>query len=293
MNKKNRQNQYKKDTKIPSPAGRGLNLYQNIFTIARIPALICLFSIAALFSYDVVVQSPFFIIKNVTISGDHKVKKQDILALAGLTAPVNIFQVNLSAMEKRITSHPWIAAASVDRSLFSSLAVSIVEQEPLAIVSFENLPDILINTRGIPFTEYDPGQDHIATTLPVITGLDLIHTQNQFQFDGPLFNAVLDLLLGQRPDTIVSINGDPFMGITIQVPDVFNRPLPAEGRLMPIGLGFGNYEKKLIKARKISQYITANIPGKTICAMDLFDIDTVFVKTTDMDVLHANIKKGV
>jgi hypothetical protein len=292
MTKKTKQNHYKKDTKIPIPTGREQDLYQKIFNIARIPALICLFSLAAIFSHDVVVQSPLFIIKDVTISGNHKVKKQDILALAGLTAPANIFQVNLSAMEKRITSHPWIATASVNRSLFSSLAVSIVEQEPLAIVCIENLPDILINTRGIAFTEYDPGQDH-GVTLPVITGLDLMHTQNRFQFEGPLFNAVIDLLLGDSPDTIVSINGDPFTGITIQVPDVFNRPLPAEDRLMPIGLGFGNYPKKLIKARKISQYITANIPGKTICSMDLFDIDTVFVKTADMDVLQANIEKGV
>ncbi|MCF8092648.1 MAG: TetR family transcriptional regulator, partial [Desulfotignum sp.] len=154
------------------------------------------------------------------------------------------------------------------------------------------LPDILINTQGVAFKEYDPDQDQIHA-LPVITGLNLTFSNNRHHFKGPLFNSVFDLLHGEYADTIISINGDENTGITIQVPDIFNQKPMAKNQHVPIRLGFDNYGKKLIRARQISQYIFANIPGKTICAMDLFDIDTVFIKTADMDALHTYIEKGV
>lgn len=254
--------------------------------------MICILSLAAIFAHDVVVQSPFFMVKEITISGDDRATKQEILALAGLSEPANIFQVNLFTMEKRIVSHPWIAAASVHRSLFSTVTIAIVEQHPLAIVRIENLPDMLINAQGVPFKAFDPVQDR-DVSLPVITGLDLTRTQNISHFEGPLFDVVLDLLHGRLDDTILSIEADGLTGITIQVPDRFNPHSGAENRFLSICLGFDNYDSKLIRARQISQYIFANIPGKNIRAIDLFDINTVFVKTQDMDDLHSKIEKGV
>ncbi len=290
MNEKVRENRYKKIPDNPGPVKKASR--QKVLKIAALPVLICLVSIAAVFAHDAVVQSPFFTIQKVTVTGDHRIKKQEILTLAGLEKPANFFQVNLSAMEKKITAHPWVAAASVRRSLFFTLAVSIIEEEPLAVVCIENVSDILINTQGKPFKEYDPDQDHLLK-LPVITGLDLTETQDQYQFQGPLFNCILDLLQGQFPQPIISIQGDEHTGLTIHVPDIFNRDPISRNTLIPLHLGFDEYRKKLIKARKISRYITANIPGKTICAMDLFDIDHVFVKTADMDTLHSNLEKGV
>ncbi len=290
MNEKGRQNRYKK--KSDSPGFMQKTNRQQLLKIAALPVLVCVLSIAAIFAHDVVVQSPFFSIKKVAVSGENRLKRKEILVLAGLEAPANFFGVNLFAMEKKIAAHPWIAAATVRRSLFFTLDVSIVEEEPLAIVCIENLSDVLINTQGKPFKEYDPDQDKMLQ-LPVITGVDLTLAEDRYLFQGPLFNSILDLLHKQIPHTIVSIEGDEHMGITIEVPDVFNQVPMTENSLIPLHLGFDDYQKKLIKARKISRYIIANIPGKTICAMDLFDIDTVFVKTADMDTLPSNLEKGV
>ncbi|MFO7910610.1 MAG: FtsQ-type POTRA domain-containing protein [Desulfotignum sp.] len=289
MNEKVRQNRYKKHPDNPGFMKTGR---QQFFKIAALPVLVCILSIAAVFAHDMVVQSPFFAVKKIAVSGENRVSKDEILALAGLEAPANFFGVNLFAMEKKIAAHPWIAAAAVHRSLFFTLEVSIVEEEPLAIVCIENLSDMLINTQGKPFKEYDPDQDNVLQ-LPVITGLDLTLIEDRYLFQGPLFNSILDLLHKPIPHTIVSIKGDEHTGITIQVPDVFNQAPMTEYSLIPLHLGFDDYQKKLIKARKISRYITANIPGRTICAMDLYDIDNVFVKTAEMDTLHRNIEKGV
>ncbi len=291
MNDAVKPNRYKKETDASRPRARHA-VYQTIYRLARPAAVICILSLAAIYAHDAVVQSPFFMVREISISGNQRAQKQEILALAGLCEPANIFQVNRFTMEKRIASHPWIAAASVRRSLFSTVTIAIVEQDPLAIVRIENLPDMLINAQGVPFKEFDPAQDR-EISLPVITGLDLTHTQNISHFEGPLFDAVLDILHRHLDDTLLSIEADGLTGITIQIPDRFNLHPSAENRILTISLGFDNFDRKLIRARQISQYIFANIPGKSICAMDLFDIDTVFVKTADLDDLHPNIKKGV
>jgi hypothetical protein len=291
MNDEVKPNQYKKKTDF-SRFWTGHGVSHTFLRLARFAAVICILSLAAIYAHDVVVQSPFFMIREVSVFGNHRTEKQEILALAGLSEPANIFEVNLFTMGKRINSHPWIATASVHRSLFSTLTITIVEQQPLAIVRIENLPDMLINAQGVPFKEFDPVRDR-DVSLPVITGLDLTHTENISHFEGPLFDAVLDLLHGHPDNRILSIEADGLTGITIQIPDRFSQFPGAENQVLPVCLGFDNYNKKLIRARQISQYIFANIPGKTICAIDLFDIDTVFVKTKDMDDLHANIEKGV
>ncbi len=291
MNEKHLPNRYKEPADTPEPeetAGKS-----SFFSSLLKPVLlICIFSVSAVFVHDLVVQSPFFTIRQIKIQGEHRVKKEEILGLADLLGPANIFQVNLPVMEKRIASHPWIAAATVHRSLFSTLTISIEEQHPLAIVRIENFPDMIINRQGVPFKAYEPDRDQ-DETLPVITGLDLTSSDNFFHFEGPLFNAVLDLLQGQYQNNIRSIHGDELVGVTIHATGLFKSSLVPETAVLPICLGFDDYDRKLQKARQISQYIHANIPGKTLCAMDLFDTDTVFVQTAPGETLPAIIKKEV
>ena len=291
MNEKQLPDRYKEPANNATPEETAKK--PSFFSSLLKPVLvICVFSVSAVFVHDVVVQSPFFTIRQINIQGEHRVKKKEILGLAELLGPANIFQVNLPIMEKRIAAHPWIATATVHRSLFSTLLISIEEQHPLAIVRIENFPDMIINQQGVPFKAYEPETDQ-DVTLPVITGLDLTTSDNFYHFEGPLFNAVLDLLQGQYQNNIRSIHGDELVGITIQATGLFKSSLVPETTTLPICLGFDDYDRKLRKARQISQYIHANIPGKTLCAMDLFDTDTVFVQTAPREILPANIEKGV
>lgn len=291
MNEKNLPNRYKEPAEktVPPETNGKTSFYSSLL---KSILLICVFSLSALFVHDVVVQSPFFTVRQVNIQGEHRVKKEEILILAELSRPVNFFQVNLPTMEKRIASHPWISSATVRRSMFSTLTITVEEQHPLAIVRIENFPDMIINQQGVPFKAYEPEMDQ-DVTLPVITGLDLTSSDQFYHFEGPLFNAVLDLLQSRYQKNIISIHGDDLIGITVQATGLFNPSLLVESRTLPICLGFDDYERKFVKALQISQYILANIPGKTICAMDLFEMDTVFVKTAQRDSLHATIEKGV
>jgi cell division protein FtsQ len=255
-------------------------------------AFISILSLSSIFAYDFITQSSFFNIKQIHISGTQRVLNDEILKLADLTPDDNIFGINLYSIERRIASHPWIDTVSVKRSLSSSLSISIVEQKPLAIVKIENLADILINTQGRPFKEYDPLEDN-GENLPVISGLDLTRNDNRYMFDGPLFNSIMDFLHTDNPNRFKTIKADKNTGISIQAGDIYNRMPDPENGCVLLKLGFDNFNAKLKKAKMISEYIDKHFPDRTIRAMDLFDIQKVFIKTKLADALHTNLEKGV
>ncbi|WP_299980139.1 FtsQ-type POTRA domain-containing protein [Desulfobacula sp.] len=293
MSKKIKPNKYKPVTKegeiLKSDSGIVIDFcIKCIMTVAFISIL----SLASIFIYDFITQSDFFNIKKVEISGTKRIFKDDILKLANLTGDENIYGLNLFTIEKLIASHPWIQSAYVKRNLSSVLSISIIEQKPLAIVKIKNLADILINTQGQPFKEYDPLKDHLKN-LPIITGLDLTNTNNQYAFNGTLFNSIMNFLQTGESGNVRQINGDDRTGITIEANDIYNRLSSYEQGTVQIRLGFNNFKAKLKKAKKISDYIDKNFPTKTICAMDLFNIKKVFIKTKMNDALHNNLEKGV
>ncbi|MBU1194197.1 MAG: FtsQ-type POTRA domain-containing protein [Proteobacteria bacterium] len=257
-----------------------------------IVAFISILSLASIFIYDFFTQSSFFNIKNIKISGLDRVEKQDIMSMTGLTGDENIFSINVFTLEKQIASHPWVQSVRVKRHLESILSISIVEQTPLAIVRIENLSDILINTQGTAFKEYDPENDRISN-LPIITGLDLTAQEGQYRFHGPLFDAIMTLLNMKDINPVTQIKGDPNTGIIVDIIDTYNRAPENSNSIISIKLGFDDFKAKLDKAGKISRYIGKNFPDKAICAMDLFNLHKVFIKTKMADTLHTNFEKGV
>jgi cell division protein FtsQ len=292
VNKKIKSNRYKPETSEAAALYSGANIdfcLKCIITVASISVL----SLCSIFAYDFITQSSFFNIKQIHISGAERVLNDEILSLADLTQEENIFGINLYSIERRIASHPWIDSASVHRSLFiSTLSISIVEQKPLAIVKIENLADILINTQGRPFKEYDPLEDH-GENLPVISGLDLTQNDNQYMFDGPLFNSIMNFLHTENPNRFKTIKADKNTGISIQAGDIYNRMPDPENGFVLLKLGFDNFDAKLKKAKMISEYIDKHFPDRTIRGIDLFNIQKVFIKTKLADALHTNLEKGV
>jgi hypothetical protein len=291
VNKTMKQNRYKPEPISPKKKSvTAIASNKRSLKVFYAFGVLVLMSLASIWVYDAVTQSPFFAIKQVDISGTQRVKRNEVIQLTGVTNQTNLFQINLNTIEQQICCHPWIARACVKRSLFSTLVVTVVEEEPLAIVNIENLADIIINTQGHPFKEYDPQKDQL-NFLPVISGMDLTRAGNSFGFEGPLFNAIMDLLEIQGFGRINTIMGDENIGITIQAQDIYNKtPGPLT---LPIKLGFTRFEEKRIKAIKISTYMDKNFPNKAICAMDLYNIEKIFITTKEIDALHHTIEKGV
>lgn len=253
--------------------------------------LIALMSLGSIWIHDAITQCPIFTIKQVEISGTKRVGKEEIIKLAGLTEQTNLFEVNLDTLKQQIVCHPWIATASIKRALFSTLMVTIVEQDPLAVVNIENLTDIIINTNGQPFKEYDPQKDQLHF-LPVISGVDLTQADNTYHFEGPLFNSIMDLLEIKGFGKIKAVMGDDNIGIIIQTQDIYNKNPANIPGIIPVKLGFDQFEEKRIKALEISRYIGNHFPDRTISAMDLYNIEKIFITTKAANTLHHNLEKG-
>ncbi len=296
--KKRRPNRYKSNAgaRRPSVHARTPRITRLIKPIA-VAVLVTTISLTAIWIHDAVVQSPFFTIQTVEIRGINRVPRDVILAAAALDCTRNLFDIQPKQIEAKLTHLPWVATAHVTRRLFSGVIIQVEEQHPLAIVSIENLADLVINTQGVPFKEYEPEKDRLEA-LPIITGVDLTLSDTIYRFEGPLFDSVMEMLRMKGLGKIRSIHGDPHTGILIQAAttpvsdtkteesDTLAETAPADAEthrqisLIPIKLGFDRFEEKLAKAADIKRYMAACFPDKTILAMDLFDMDRVFITAT-------------
>lgn len=256
-------------------------------------------SLGCIYMHDAVLQSPLFDVKTIMIDGLDRVTRDEVLARTGLDRPANIFELQPDMLEKKLNTHPWIRTAMVKRDLLSTISIKVEEQEPLAIVTIENLADIVINAQGSPFKEYEPAKDNLKE-LPVISGVDLSLSNNTYLFEGDLFNAVMEILKVKGFGQIQTILGDENTGILINILNTYphtgftknsDEANSENQTVIPVKLGFDGFEKKLARARQIQRYMEANYPDKTISAIDLFSLDKVFVTTED--AAQHTIAKGV
>ncbi|MFA5905199.1 MAG: TetR family transcriptional regulator, partial [Desulfobacula sp.] len=139
--------------------------------------------------------------------------------------------------------------------------------------------------------EYDPVNDNLEN-LTIITGLELTKVRDEYLFAGVLFNSVMDFIQTKESLPVEYIEGNENTGVTIKTKNFTNPLSAADNGTIPVKLGFNNFNAKLKKAKKISEYVDKNLPERTIWAMDLFNIEKVFIKTKLNDALHNNLKKG-
>lgn len=256
-------------------------------------------SLGCIYIHDAVLQCPLFDVKTIMIDGLDRVTRDEVLAQTGLDKRSNIFDLRPDMLEKKLTTHPWIRTARVKRQLLSTISIKIEEQEPLAIVTIENLTNVVINAQGAPFKEYEPAKDDLKA-LPVISGVDLSLSGSTYLFEGDLFNAVMEILKIKGFGKIQTILGDENTGILINIlktcPDTgFTDDLgetESENKtVIPVKLGFDRFKEKLARARRVQRYMESKYPDKIISAMDLFSVEKVFVTTED--AAHNIIEKGV
>lgn len=144
------------------------------FTLKVIMAaiLVSLTTLCFIFVENAVVQSNMLAIKEISVAGTNILSKEEVIEQAEIYPEDNIFSVNLRHTRLRIISHPWIEDASVKRSLPSKIIITIKEEIPLAVVHIPDKVDIILNSKGIPFTENDAiGSDIYINEMRNIAGI--------------------------------------------------------------------------------------------------------------------------
>ena len=125
-----------------------------------------LLSLLFVFCHDVITQSRYFALRDITVSGAERISEELILRQAGLQKNTNILSANLWVARKRLLAHPWISEAAIRRVLPSGLRIAVREHQPLAVVELERR--YLVDDEGRIFKvlDRDDPQD-----LPIIRGL--------------------------------------------------------------------------------------------------------------------------
>lgn len=118
--------------------------------------------------------SRWFEIRHVTVSGTSQVTQDEVVEHMGLRQGETLFSLDVDQVLERLTSHAWIKDATLTRLPFHSLAVRVVEREPVAIVRGDSL-EILVDQEGHVLSVLSAAED---LTLPILRGIDpnrLIH----------------------------------------------------------------------------------------------------------------------
>ena len=78
--------------------------------------------------------SPVFAARHIEISGQSHLSRSTLLRLAAVHERTNLFWFHGDVVERRLEANPWVAEATVSRSLPSTLRIEIRERKPVALV---------------------------------------------------------------------------------------------------------------------------------------------------------------
>ncbi|HHY77415.1 MAG TPA: FtsQ-type POTRA domain-containing protein [Clostridiales bacterium] len=87
-------------------------------------------------SAALLLSSDIFNIKNIYVTGNKTVPKNEIILLSNIQYNQNIFRLNRKKIIKNILHHPKIKAVRMKRVLPSSIALDIIEREGVALIPY-------------------------------------------------------------------------------------------------------------------------------------------------------------
>ena len=115
---------------------------------------------------DAVADAAGFGIAAVSLSGDHHVSRDRILAAAGVTEHASLLFLDVQAARARLLAIPWIAEATVRKLYPDRLLITVTEREPFALWQLGGNVSVISNDGTVIAPLHDPA----FATLPLIVG---------------------------------------------------------------------------------------------------------------------------
>ena len=118
-------------------------------------------------SYSRVMASARLRVDKVEVRGGHFLSEGEVRELLGPAVGENILGLDIEALKARLRSSPWVAEATVSRTLPDMLRVEIRERVPLALAELDRL--YLMDGDGSLIEQYGPRTS--GFDLPIVRGL--------------------------------------------------------------------------------------------------------------------------
>jgi cell division protein FtsQ len=129
--------------------------------------LVALMAIGALFSTRLV-GARVLAVDRVVFHGNRRLPEGKIDELKGTVRGQSLLLVDLQQFRAELLKSPWVAAVTVRRMLPSTLEVSIVERDPMAIARLGQQL-YLVDGDGVIMSQYGP--QHAEFDLPIVDGM--------------------------------------------------------------------------------------------------------------------------
>jgi cell division protein FtsQ len=228
-------------------------------------ALLCIFLAAGVFYWFI--RSDFFAVSSVKVRGQVRLLDADIIESTGLTAGVNIWQVDITRLEEHLLENRRIKAVFVQKHLPDTIVISVSEYGSAALVPTQT-----------GFAEIDENQTVMAfprsiggISLPIVTGVMLDQPVIGEKASAPYLEDALACALEAKNEqqlALVEIHLDDFGNITL---------VSREGIRIILGTYQGSYREAFdvlepilidIRANQSAvQYIDMRVPNKPVVKM--------------------------
>ncbi|OGU72582.1 MAG: hypothetical protein A3H45_09330 [Ignavibacteria bacterium RIFCSPLOWO2_02_FULL_55_14] len=105
-------------------------------------------------------------VRNVTVRGNVNVESNQLLQLAGIPKNTPLYDVDLTHVQRNVSSHYFIRRATVERDLPGGIRITVEERTPIAIVVAEK--SVYLDEEGVvlPSTV-----SRMIYDLPVVSGI--------------------------------------------------------------------------------------------------------------------------
>jgi cell division protein FtsQ len=143
--------------------------------------------------------APVLQVSRITLRGNERLSKGEVLALLDGLRGRNIVSVDLAQWQSRLLASPWVEQAHLRRVLPSRVDVELRERHPIGIARLAEAL-YLVDAAGVVIDEYGP--NYADLDLPLIDGLAAKPEHDASAVDEPrarLAARVIDALQ-RRPD---------------------------------------------------------------------------------------------
>ena len=170
--------------------------------------------------------NPDYTLKKIDMELDQVLTREELLAETGLTEGINIFSIDLAAIEKTLREVPMAEEVRIERILPDRLVIKVTSRTPVAwIASGKEVADpstspdsLLVDSGGLLMRPRRIQPEHLH--LPVIYGVqsDNIHQGEPLHSEDLRMGLLLLAEVAARPDCLLRIRSmDISRGYRIEV----------------------------------------------------------------------------
>ena len=164
------------------------------------------------------ISTPRFQIQNVTFRGNHVLNNSQILEWIGPVIGKNLIAIDLVRLNKRLSEHPWVKMASIQRIFPQGLEFELTERVPYARVKKDQI--YLMDNSGSILSPEKPGYGH----LPLIILKD---SREKGVSNGELLNSLKTmgyfnqlLFFKNNPLEVAELVGPPEFCLRLEMKDL-------------------------------------------------------------------------